>query len=78
MGAAAICIVTMHFSLYDIDVFLIVDTAFPLNLSIIGQINRISSPKVKMATTTMLNFGYYAFSTPCMYSISKSQYPDNI
>jgi len=31
--------------------------------------------KVKMSATTKLNFDYLAFSTPCMYSVSKSQYP---
>jgi len=76
MGTASICIATMHF--YDIDVFLIVVTTFPLNLAIIGQMvkNRNTSSKFKMAATTMLNIGYLAFSIPCMYSVSNSQNPN--
>jgi len=37
MVAAAICIVTIHCTLYDMDVFLIVVTAFPQNSSIIVE-----------------------------------------
>jgi len=67
MGAAAICIVTMHF--YNIDVFLIVVKTFPLNLAIIGQ--SVKNSKMKIAVITMLNFGYWAFPTLCTYSVSK-------
>jgi len=37
-----------------------------------GKKNENTPAKVKMAATTMLNFGYLAFSTPCMYYASKS------